>query len=81
MRIATVIGTELFVGTATDPLQVVQVEVEGFAGELRVDVRGDGVSGHVSVAGTNLVEVPVVCSAAPGAGSRSSRTLTRWTST
>jgi len=66
VRIAAVIGTELFVGTPTSPLQVVQVEVEGATGELRLEVRGEGVSGHVTVAGTQLVEVGVVCSAAPG---------------
>jgi alpha-mannosidase len=71
MRIATVVGTELFVGTLSDPLQVVQVEVEGATGELRLDVRGEGAVGHatvghVTVAGTQLVEVGVVCSAAPG---------------
>jgi hypothetical protein len=71
MRIAAVTGTELFVGDPGSPRQVVQVEVDGPAGELRVEVSGEGVSGRLTVAyaaaGRQFAEVGVACAAPPGA--------------
>jgi alpha-mannosidase len=70
MRIAAVTGTELFVGEAASPLQVLRVEVDGPAGDLLIEVDGAGVSGrHESAAGTagpRTVEVGVSCAAPPG---------------
>src|SRR4051794_19193869 len=70
MRIAAVTGTELFVGEAASPLQVLRVEVDGPAGDLLIEVDGAGVSGrHESAAGTagpRPVEVGVSCAAPPG---------------
>ncbi|MET7419031.1 glycoside hydrolase family 38 C-terminal domain-containing protein [Dactylosporangium sp. NPDC005555] len=61
MRILGVTGTELFV---SGPLQVVRVEVEGWPG--RIDVTGDGVTGHADVHSGPIVEVGVACAAPPG---------------
>ena len=72
MRIVAVTCTELFIGESEDPLQVVRVEVEAPAGEIRVDVAGAGSSGSATVAArpgdaTPLpIEVGVACFAPPG---------------
>ena len=55
MRIVTVTSTELFIGAPADPLQVVRVEVEHPAGEVQIDVAGDGVSGRVVLAAPDAV--------------------------
>ncbi|MFF5228134.1 glycoside hydrolase family 38 C-terminal domain-containing protein [Dactylosporangium sp. NPDC000521] len=62
MRIVGVTGTELFL---PGPLQVVRVEVEDWPG--RLDITGDGVTGHADVHSGPLVEVGVSCTAPPGA--------------
>ena len=72
MRIVAVTCTELFVGETEDPLQVVRVEVERPAGELRIAITGAGLSGSVTVAARPdevtppSAEVGVACYAAPG---------------
>jgi alpha-mannosidase len=68
MRIVAVTCTELFVGEPEDPLQVIRVEVECPAGELRIEVTGEDVSGRATLAvgpGPRSVDVGVACSAAP----------------
>ncbi|MDT4988633.1 MAG: hypothetical protein QOI74_2727 [Micromonosporaceae bacterium] len=68
MRIVAVTCTELFVGEPEDPLQVVRVEVECPAGELRLDVTGEDVSGRATLAvgpGRQSVDVGVAGAAAP----------------
>ena len=70
MRIVSVTSTELFIGEPAAPRQVVRVEVECPAGELRIVVSGDGVAArvtHPAGAGRQTVEVGVACAAAPGA--------------
>ncbi|MGX6600861.1 glycoside hydrolase family 38 N-terminal domain-containing protein [Micromonosporaceae bacterium Da 78-11] len=66
MRIAAVTSTELFIGDAADPRQVLQVEIEGPAGDLHIVIDGPGVSGERRTTGPGLVEVGVDCTAAPG---------------
>jgi hypothetical protein len=69
MRIVAVTCTELFVGDPADPRQVIRVDVDGPAGELRIEVTGDGVAGRATVrtdGGPASVEVGVAADAAPG---------------
>jgi alpha-mannosidase len=69
MRILAVTGTELFLAEPAGPAQVVAVEVECPAGELRIAVAGEVVAGEVVVVaadGRQTVEVPVACSDPPG---------------
>lgn len=58
MRVISAESTDLFVGPADAPLQIVRVTYADGAGEVRVD--GDGLAGHArSVAADGSVEVAV----------------------
>ncbi|RAV17063.1 alpha-mannosidase [Mycolicibacterium sp. GF69] len=58
MRVISAESTDLFVGPAEAPLQIVRVGYTGGAGEVRVD--GDGLAGHArAVAADGIVEVAV----------------------
>ena len=61
-------ATELFVGTAEAPEQVVRVSVSGAPGPTTVRIAGDGLTGSAHAeAGDSVVEVPVsVERAVPG---------------
>jgi alpha-mannosidase len=67
MLIAAVTSTQLFVGEPTSPRQVVQVEMDCPAGELRIDVTGEGVQGQTTISyaepGRYVVDVGVTCAA------------------
>ncbi len=70
MRIAAVTCTELFAGEPDHPLQIMRVELDCPAGDLRIEISGPGVSGEHSAprpAGRHVVEVGVRCAAPPGA--------------
>jgi alpha-mannosidase len=58
MRVTSAVSTELFVGPADAPLQLVRVALDGCAEPVEVRVSGDGLSGAAS--GMDVVEVPVV---------------------
>ncbi|WP_101948241.1 NEW3 domain-containing protein [Mycobacterium sp. 3519A] len=66
MQVISAESTELFVGPADDPLQIVRVGYTGGGGEILVE--GDGLTGRVEVAaGDGSVEIPVrVDSPTPG---------------
>ena len=63
-----VVSTELFVGPADEPLQIVRVDYTGCTQDTEVRVTGDGLSGQaVAEPGDGWVEIPVVVQAAqPG---------------
>ena len=59
-----VVSTELFVGPADEPLQIVRVDYTGCAAATEVRVAGDGVSGQaVAPLGDGMVEIPVAVEA------------------
>jgi alpha-mannosidase len=58
MRVTSVESTELFVGPADAPLQLVRVALDGCTEPVEVRVSGEGLSGSAS--GSDVVEVPVV---------------------
>lgn len=59
-----VVSTELFVGPADEPLQIVRVDYTGCAEATEVRVAGDGVSGQaVAPLGDGMVEIPVAVEA------------------
>src|SRR6185437_3537302 len=58
MRVTSAESTELFVGPADAPLQLVRVTLDGFAEPVEVRVDGAGLRGSAS--GLDVVEVPVV---------------------
>ncbi|MCV7281838.1 alpha-mannosidase [Mycolicibacterium flavescens] len=75
MRVTSAESTELFVGPADAPLQIVRVAFTGGGGEVRVD--GDGLSGHAhAAAGSEAVEVPVVVAGAVVGQRRAARVVT-----
>jgi alpha-mannosidase len=57
MRVLSAESTELFVGPADAPVQLVRVTLEGSGEPVQVRVHGDGLSG--SARGQGVVEVPV----------------------
>ncbi|MGE2718353.1 NEW3 domain-containing protein [Mycolicibacterium celeriflavum] len=68
MRVISAGSTDLFVGPADAPLQIVRIVHTDGAGEVRVD--GDGLTGHArAVAQDGTVEVPVAV-ADPVSGQR-----------
>jgi alpha-mannosidase len=63
MQVTSAESTELFVGPAAAPLQLVRVTLDGFAEPVEVRVDGDGLSGSAKAGragGQHTVEVPVV---------------------
>ena len=56
--------TDLFVGDAGDPRQIVRVELDDFAGPTRVTIEGPGLTGSV-VADGPVAEVPVATTRDP----------------
>jgi alpha-mannosidase len=66
MRITAVTCTELFIGEAEHPRQVLQVTVDGPPGEVRIAVHGPGVTGAATTDGKVPVEVGVHCDSPPG---------------
>src|ERR1700722_14901356 len=57
MRVTSAESTELFVGPADAPLQLVRVTVSGVTEPTTVRVDGDGLSGEA--VGQDVIEVPV----------------------
>ena len=57
MRVTSAESTELFVGPADAPLQLVRVTVSGVTEPTTVRVDGDGLSG--AAVGQDVIEVPV----------------------
>ena len=57
MRVTSAESTELFVGPADKPLQLVRVTVSGVTEPATVRVDGDGLSGEA--VGRDVIEVPV----------------------
>ncbi|WP_043678509.1 glycoside hydrolase family 38 N-terminal domain-containing protein [Streptomyces xylophagus] len=71
MRVTAALSTELFVGTAEHPLQVVTAELAHVPGRpVRLTVEGPGVHGTAETTvgedGTARAEIPVTCDLAPG---------------
>lgn len=71
MRVTAALSTELFVGTAEHPLQVVAAELAHVPGRpVRLTVEGPGVHGTAETVvgedGTAHVEIPVTADLAPG---------------
>lgn len=71
MRVTAALSTELFVGTAEHPLQVVAAELAHVPGRpVRLTVEGPGVHGTAETTvgedGTARAEIPVTCDLAPG---------------
>src|ERR1700754_1655783 len=58
MRVTSAESTELFVGPADKPLQLVRVTVSGVKEPATIRVDGDGLNGEA--AGRDVIEVPVV---------------------
>ncbi|MUL77416.1 NEW3 domain-containing protein [Mycolicibacterium sp. CBMA 226] len=64
MQVTAVVSTELFVGPADEPLQIVRVDYTGCAEATEVSVAGDGLRGQAVVpAGDGTVEIPVAVAA------------------
>ena len=57
MRVISAESTELFVGPADAPLQLVRVTVSGVTDPTTVRIDGDGLSGEA--VGQDVIEVPV----------------------
>ncbi|KUH84683.1 NEW3 domain-containing protein [Mycobacterium sp. IS-1556] len=75
MRVISAESTDLFVGPADAPQQIVRIDYTGGAGEVRVD--GDGVTGHARAdAGDGSVEVPVAVTDAVVGEQRQARAVT-----
>ncbi|OBI81910.1 NEW3 domain-containing protein [Mycobacterium sp. E740] len=75
MRVISAESTDLFVGPANAPLQIVRVGYADGAGEVRVD--GDGLTGHArAAAGDGSVEVAVTVSDAVVGQQRPARVVT-----
>ncbi|MGW3103610.1 glycoside hydrolase family 38 N-terminal domain-containing protein [Streptomyces sp. NPDC001100] len=71
MRVTAALSTELFVGTAEHPIQVVTVELAHVPGRpVRLTVEGPGLHGSAETVagedGTARAEIPVTCGLAPG---------------
>jgi hypothetical protein len=71
MRVTAALSTELFVGTAEHPLQVVAAELAHVPGRpVRLTVEGPGVHGSAETTvgedGTARAEIPVTSDLAPG---------------
>lgn len=71
MRVTAALSTELFVGTAEHPLQVVAAELAHVPGRpVRLTVEGPGLHGSAETVvgedGTAHAEIPVTCDLAPG---------------
>lgn len=76
MRVTSAESTELFVGPADAPMQIVRVGVSDGAGDVRVD--GEGLTGQArAVAGADFVEVPVAVAGAVVGQRRPARVVTR----
>ncbi|TXH18038.1 MAG: alpha-mannosidase [Mycobacterium sp.] len=61
MQVTAVVSTELFVGPADEPLQLVRVDYTGCAEVAELRVVGEGLSGRaLAQPGAGFVEIPVV---------------------
>ena len=75
MHVISAESTELFIGPADNPLQLVRVSYTGGAGEIQID--GDGLSGAARVGqGEGTVDVPVRVDVPTPGEQRSARVLT-----
>ena len=75
MRVISAESTDLFVGPAEAPRQIVRVDYTGGAGEVRID--GDGLAGHARAAAEDgSLEVAVTVTGAVAGEQRPARAVT-----